>query len=58
MNNPRTTIVLLILVILAALWTSGRLTLLINTIMGKDTGTKPSGSIGARVAVKAGRNEK
>ncbi len=36
MNNPRTSIVLLLLVIFAALWTSGRLTLLINTIFGKE----------------------
>lgn len=37
MNNPRTTLVLLILVILAAMWTSGRLTLLVNTIFGKES---------------------
>lgn len=52
MNTSRTTIVLLILVILAALWTSGRLTVLINTITGKEAVT------GGRVTKKEGRSAK
>jgi len=43
MNNPRLTIVLLILIVLAAMWTSGRLTALSNAILGKATA---GGSVG------------
>jgi hypothetical protein len=35
MNSTRLTIVLLVLIVLAAMWTSGRLTALSNAILGK-----------------------
>jgi len=48
MKDTRLTIVLLILIVLAAMWTSGRLTALSNAILGKKTSA--GGSAGAGVA--------
>jgi len=36
MNSQRTTIILLILIVIAAMWTSGRMAALINAVLDKD----------------------
>jgi len=46
MNSPRFTIILLILIVVAAMYTSGRLTALINAIMGREQ-SQPATSGGA-----------
>jgi hypothetical protein len=51
MNNPRLTIVLLILIVMAAMWTSGRLTALSNAILGK---VAAGGSAGGAAKLSGG----
>jgi hypothetical protein len=54
MNSTRLTIVLLVLIVLAAMWTSGRLTALANAIMGKEPASQPAGAGSAGSGSKTG----
>jgi len=54
MNNPRLTIVLLILIVLAAMYTSGRLTALSNAIMGRAAGSVASAPVAVAALNNAG----